>query len=472
MAENCPARANQQLRKGKTIEQIYQKKTQLEHILLRPDTYVGSTEHQLQEMWVFDEAKGRMVFRKIDFVPALYKIFDEILVNAADNSKRDAKMDLIDVTIDRQLNCITVMNNGSGIPVQIHKEHKCYVPELIFGHLLTSDNYDDNEKKVTGGRNGYGAKLTNVFSKKFVIETVDKSNKKKFTQVFTKNMTQKDAPVVTDCKSQSEYTKVTFFPDFPRFGMNGLDRWGLTAEMCDNDICSLMMKRVYDIAASTSKQIKVVLNGKQLSIRSFEDYVRFFLQSATDGSGSETQRGFKLKFVFEQIGGRCKLVVEDSCRRCTSEEIAESYRLKWSRLLAEKEARRGTLAGKLFKPDRWNAISTEGKLEACTDFLGIAQVQERRCESLSTTLLVTVEHEGLKGDPENYLPLNAAKFTYCGFVRSYPLHEAAKEMNWRVMVCLMKFGANPSQKDSRNKRAIDYVPVECLEALTLESLTT
>jgi len=275
MAENCPARANQQLRKGKTIEQIYQKKTQLEHILLRPDTYVGSTEHQLQEMWVFDEAKGRMVFRKIDFVPALYKIFDEILVNAADNSKRDAKMDLIDVTIDRQLNCITVMNNGSGIPVQIHKEHKCYVPELIFGHLLTSDNYDDNEKKVTGGRNGYGAKLTNVFSKKFVIETVDKSNKKKFTQVFTKNMTQKDAPVVTDCKSQSEYTKVTFFPDFPRFGMNGLD----------NDICSLMMKRVYDIAASTSKQIKVVLNGKQLSIRSFEDYVRFFLQSATDGSG-------------------------------------------------------------------------------------------------------------------------------------------------------------------------------------------
>eukprot|EP00913_Durusdinium_trenchii_P026631 g24987.t1 len=261
MAENCAARANQ-LRKGKTIEQIYQKKTQLEHILLRPDTYVGSTEHQLQEMWVFDEAKNQMVHRKIDYVPALYKIFDEILVNAADNAKRDAKMDLIEVTIDRQANCITVLNNGQGIPVQIHKEHKCYVPELIFGHLLTSDNYDDNEKKVTGGRNGYGAKLTNVFSKKFIIETVDKNNKKKFTQIFEKNMTQKHSPVVADCRSDKEYTK-------------------------DNDICSLMMKRVYDIAASTSKTIKVVLNGKQLPIRSFEDYVRFFLKTASEGSASQ-----------------------------------------------------------------------------------------------------------------------------------------------------------------------------------------
>ena len=140
------------------------------------------------------------------------------------------------------------------------------------------------------------------------------------------------------------------------------------------------------------------------------------------------------QFVFEQIGGRCKLVMEDSCRRCTSEEIAESYRLKWSRLLAEKEARRGMRSR---RKENWKLVQT---------FL---------------------ESRKFKKDD-----VNAAKFTYCGFVRSYPLHEAAKEMNWRVMVCLMKFGANPSQKDSRNKRAIDYVPVECLEALTLESLTT
>merc|ERR1719222_147734 len=106
-------------------------------------------------------------------------------------------MTLIEVTIDAQQGCISVMNNGKGVPVQMHKEHKCYVPELIFGQLLTSDNYDDNEKKVTGGRNGFGAKLTNVFSKKFIIETCDKSVGKKCKCVFSNNMSSKEKPVVT-----------------------------------------------------------------------------------------------------------------------------------------------------------------------------------------------------------------------------------------------------------------------------------
>merc|ERR1719476_777569 len=115
-------------------------------------------------------------------------------------------MDLIEVTIDKQGGCISVMTNGTGVPVQIHKEHKVYVPEMIFGQLLTSDNYDDNEKKVTGGRNGYGAKLTNVFSTKFIIETADRSVKKKYEQVFEKNMTVKGKPKLTEFTGKEEYT--------------------------------------------------------------------------------------------------------------------------------------------------------------------------------------------------------------------------------------------------------------------------
>merc|ERR1719454_1449335 len=108
---------------------------------------------------------------------------------------RDPKgMDLIEVNINKSEGWISVLNNGRGVPVQIHKEHKCYVPELIFGQLLTSDNYDDNEKKVTGGRNGYGAKLTNVFSKQFIVETADRSVGKKFVQVFEDNMAVKNKP--------------------------------------------------------------------------------------------------------------------------------------------------------------------------------------------------------------------------------------------------------------------------------------
>jgi len=265
-----------EFRKGKTIEQIYQKKTQLEHILLRPDTYVGSIEHQFQEMFVFDEKVGEIVHRKIDFVPALYKIFDEILVNAADNMMRDKTMDIVDVTIDKEAGSISVMNNGKGIPVVIHKEHQVWVPELIFGHLLTSDNYDDKERKVTGGRNGYGAKLTNVFSTKFVIETSDKSVKKKYSQTFTDNMGQKDKPKIVDYVG-SDSTRVTFWPDLKRFGMKQLDR----------DIVGLMMKRVYDIAGSINRRCKVVLNGKQLPFTGFQSYVQLYLKDPASRADEE-----------------------------------------------------------------------------------------------------------------------------------------------------------------------------------------
>lgn len=107
--------------------------------------------------------------RKIKYVPGLYKIFDEILVNAADNMQRDHRMTKIDVSIDEETGYISVYNDGKSIPVQIHQEHKIYVAELIFGHLLTSSNYNDQEKKVTGGRNGFGAKLANIFSSHFLV---------------------------------------------------------------------------------------------------------------------------------------------------------------------------------------------------------------------------------------------------------------------------------------------------------------
>ena len=122
---------------GKTIEETYQKKTQLEHILLRPDTYIGSTEPLTQPMFVLDCATERIAQREITYTPGLYKIFDEIVVNAADNKQRDPKMDRMEVNIDAEAGTISVLNNGKGIPVVVHKEHGCYVPTLIFGHLLT-----------------------------------------------------------------------------------------------------------------------------------------------------------------------------------------------------------------------------------------------------------------------------------------------------------------------------------------------
>jgi len=125
-------KTNSNVVKG-TVEQTYQKLTQHQHILQRPDTYVGSIETVTADSWVFDSEAGRMCQRKLSYVPGLYKIFDEILVNAADNKQRDASMSEIRVEIDQAAGRVSVMNNGRGIPVVVHKEHGIYVPELIFG---------------------------------------------------------------------------------------------------------------------------------------------------------------------------------------------------------------------------------------------------------------------------------------------------------------------------------------------------
>ncbi|CAN6696972.1 unnamed protein product [Malus baccata var. baccata] len=254
--------------KGKTIEEMYQKKSQLEHILLRPDTYIGSIEKHTSNLWVYQN--GEMVNRSITYVPGLYKIFDEILVNAADNKQRDPSMDSLKVTIDVEQNCISVYNNGAGVPVEIHQEERVYVPELIFGHLLTSSNYDDTVKKTTGGRNGYGAKLTNIFSTEFIIETADGMRQKKYKQVFTNNMGNKTTPVITKCKESENWTRVTYKPDLSKFNMTHLE----------DDVVALMQKRVIDLAGCLGKTVKVELNGTRVPVKSFLDYVDLYLQSA------------------------------------------------------------------------------------------------------------------------------------------------------------------------------------------------
>ncbi|XXG56492.1 hypothetical protein AAC387_Pa03g3885 [Persea americana] len=277
----------------KTIEETYQKKTQLEHILLRPDTYVGSIEKHTQTLWVYDDDEG-MVCRPITYVPGLYKIFDEILVNAADNKQRDPSMDSVKVDIDVEHNCISIYNNGDGVPIEIHQEEGVYVPELIFGHLLTSSNYDDNVRKTTGGRNGYGAKLTNIFSTEFIIQTADGKRQKKYKQVFTNNMGNKSEPSITKCKESENWTKVTFKPDLAKFKMTELEA----------DVVALMKKRVLDLAGCLGKTVKVELNGKRIPVKSFLDYVDLYLKSTAKSRGEES-----LPRVTEKVNDRWEVSV-------------------------------------------------------------------------------------------------------------------------------------------------------------------
>lgn len=249
---------------AKTLSEIYQKKTPIQHILDRPDTYVDSLKVQEDVMDIYDDDLQKITKKNIKSVPALYKIFDEIIVNAFDHTKTDSTCDTIKVSIDKEKNEISVFNNGKGIDVEIHPEHKIYIPELIFGELLTSTNYDDTEARTTGGRNGYGAKLTNIFSTKFVVETVDEERKRKFHIEFSDNMSKRTKPKVTDYKLKS-YTQITFVPDLKKFGLESLS----------DDIIGLFKKRVYDIAGLGEK-LKVYYNDKKIESNNFKKYISLY----------------------------------------------------------------------------------------------------------------------------------------------------------------------------------------------------
>ncbi|KAI4171577.1 MAG: hypothetical protein LQ343_004169 [Gyalolechia ehrenbergii] len=262
-------------KKGSKSTETYQKLTQLEHIIKRPDTYIGSAERSEKQMWVYNSQKESMEMREISFVPGLYKILDEILVNAADNKQRDKNMDTIKVTVDREKGEISVWNNGRGIPIEIHEKEKIYIPEMIFGHLLTSSNYDDDAEKVTGGRNGYGAKLCNIFSTSFSLDTADSKTKLRYKQTWTNNMGTMGKASITANKTD-DFTKVTFTPDFKYFKMSGMD----------DDFEALVKRRVYDLAG-TVKGVKVYLNGDRVKIINFKKYMEMYTKAIKVERGDE-----------------------------------------------------------------------------------------------------------------------------------------------------------------------------------------
>jgi DNA topoisomerase-2 len=228
----------------------YKKHTHREHILSLPDTYVGSIETSTEEMYVVENEK--FVLRSLSFNPGFYKLFDEIVVNAHDQvvrmiqrgSANPVKNITIEISEDNQT--VTLENDGEGIDIVEHPEYKVWVPQLIFGELLTSTNYDKDEKKLVGGKNGYGVKLANIFAKKMTVETVDAVRGKKYTQTWEDNMTKVNPPKIVGSKVKP-YVSVSWTPDFQRFGMTHVTP----------DLVSVFRRRASDLAMTVGKDVKV-----------------------------------------------------------------------------------------------------------------------------------------------------------------------------------------------------------------------
>lgn len=265
------------------MTETYKKHTHREHVLELPDTYIGSVETSEEPRWVFDAASSKVVHKTIAFNPGLYKTFDELIVNARDALVRSGEAGRLPIK-SIEVSCsvpkdgtftIVVRNDGDGIPVQLHDAEKCYIPELIFGHLLTSSNYNKDEEKTVGGKNGYGAKLANIFSKRFQVSTRDTRSGQKYTQYWTDNMSKCHKASITKDKATKGFVEITYVPDLARF--KGI----ATAD--GKDICEGMKEvlhtRVVELAALAGKEVKVSWNGEVIKTNTFEKYVKLFLKT-------------------------------------------------------------------------------------------------------------------------------------------------------------------------------------------------
>jgi len=275
-----------------SIESTYKQLSQIEHVLHRPDSYVGGLNKTTTDAYVVDPETMKVVKRSVTYSPAFLKIFDEVLTNASDQCQREGtKVSYIKVNVS-EAGKISVENDGKSIPIEMHKDAGCYAAEMIFTRLLTGSNYNDEEERFGGGRNGYGAKLANIFSTKFIIETSD--GKKSYKQICTKNMNEIAAPEIGI--SNTSMTRISFHPEFSRFKMEGLER----------DVLSLIIKRTLDVAAY-NPGVSVYFNNKPLTVRNFEQYVRLHLPEGEEVFVEQLSDRFEIAVAksstgqFEQI---------------------------------------------------------------------------------------------------------------------------------------------------------------------------
>jgi len=268
--------------------QTYKSLDQRTHVLHRPDMYIGSIKNATVEFFSAekktDEEKKEEIIsivKKTGTInPGLHRIFIEILSNSIDNlwrsSTTETKCTKIKINIEDD-GRITVWNDGLTIPIQIDVETGLYNPDLIFGRLLTSSNYDDEEERMTSGKNGLGSKATNIFSKEFSVKIFDPDTGHQYVQTWRNNMGEKDKPKITSPKQKNGYTQISFLPDYERFGVEGL-----SVEMKQ-----LFFKNVIDTAMITG--VSVLFNEEKVPVKSLKDYASLYFKDKSDMITIETK---------------------------------------------------------------------------------------------------------------------------------------------------------------------------------------
>ena len=255
------------------IEEKYRELSEIDHILLRPGMHVGSTKEERKTLFLFSKDEKKFEQREITYIPALMKIMDEVISNSCDEFRRPENLGLTELHVRIWKNGDVIIEDNGGIPVVMHKDAGCYLPEFIFGRFRTSSNYNDDEDRNVVGTNGVGSKLANVYSKSFTIETADGKNM--YSRSWKNNMHDIcDDMIVKPCSEH--YTKTSFTIDFSKFDT---EETQFTDEFID-----AIEKRCIDAAAANPgltvyfyvEESSEVLYHSEWSFKNFEEYIELY----------------------------------------------------------------------------------------------------------------------------------------------------------------------------------------------------
>lgn len=259
------------------------------HVLHRPDTYIGSVEVVPMNLVVIKQSKTddkQLEASKVlleECSPALFKFVDEAIVNAIDNQRRDPTQKNISLKIDRKTGEIEISNDGKTIPIEKYPGTDMWLPTVLFSEFLSGSNFNDDQQRFTGGRNGIGIKATNTWSVKFEIEICNAEFGKKFYQLFEENMAKKSNPKITSYKQKKSHTCLRWIPDYKRLGMDWVLEKGLSEE-----IAAAIESRAYDACVCTRPTVNVNLNETKLNAKTIMHYAKAFPAEAPFATDSVT----------------------------------------------------------------------------------------------------------------------------------------------------------------------------------------
>lgn len=256
----------------------FQQLSQREHAIKKPHMYMGSLTNDIVKKFVLDDNK--FIIKEFEYNGGLYKIIDEAISNASDQVIEDKGCNIIKINIQKDPFKISVWNNSTNgielaktkLTAGENKGKEVYFVEMIFGEFLTSSNYDDNKDREANGTNGIGIKLTNVYSKEFIIETI--TNGKKAIKTYRNSLTEQDDIIISDVNDKINSIKVIFTPDLTMFKEKGMKNYF----NINDDFIKLLEKKIYDLSycCNSIKPVKVYLNDKLIHIRDELSYINMY----------------------------------------------------------------------------------------------------------------------------------------------------------------------------------------------------